>query len=83
VNGVERVVRDALRDHGRLTADAEQLATTDDLYAAGLTSHAAVTVMLACEDAYDVEFEAKHLNRATFASIAAISAALAEVGVAT
>jgi acyl carrier protein len=81
VSAVERAVRDAVRDHGRLTVGVEQLSTTDDLYAAGLTSHAAVTVMLACEDAFDVEFDAKHLNRSTFATIAAISAALVEIGV--
>ena len=76
----ERVVRDALRDHGRLSVDVEKLTTTDDLYAAGLTSHSSVTVMLACEDAFDLEFEAKHLNRATFATIAAVTAALTDLG---
>lgn len=80
MNAAERAVRDALRDHGRLTVDVEQLTTTDDLYAAGLTSHSSVTVMLACEDAFDLEFEAKHLNRATFSTIAAVTAALVDIG---
>jgi acyl carrier protein len=50
-----------------------------DLYAAGLTSHASVNVMLALEDAFDFEFPEKLLRKSTFASISAIRDALAEL----
>ena len=53
----------------------------DALYAAGMTSHASVTVMLACEDEWDIEFPQQMLKKSTFASVANIRDALAELGV--
>ena len=79
---VREEVRRILGEHARLAVDAATLADDDDLYAAGMTSHASVTIMLACEDAYDVEFSQAQLKKSTFASIASIAAALAELGVA-
>ena len=49
-------IRSILKEHGRLTKDAAALADDADLYQAGMTSHASVNVMLALEDAFDVEF---------------------------
>ncbi|MGN8050181.1 acyl carrier protein [Curtobacterium sp. 22159] len=71
----ERAVRRALADHGRLTVDAMDVASIADLYALGLTSHATVNVMLAVEDALDVEFPDAALHRSTFATIESIAAA--------
>lgn len=71
----ERAVRRALADHGRLTVDAADVASIADLYALGLTSHATVNVMLAIEDALDVEFPEHLLHRSTFGSIESIAAA--------
>lgn len=79
--GTTTRIREILADHGRLSADVAALGDTDDLYAAGLTSHASVTVMLACEDAFDMEFEAQYLKKSTFSSVAAIATALEEMGV--
>ena len=79
---VTATIRRLLAEHAKLGVDAGGLAETDDLYAAGMTSHASVTVMLACEDEWDVEFAQHMLKKSTFASIAAIRAALAELGVA-
>ena len=59
--------------------DTRGLGDADDLYDAGLSSLASVNLMLALEDAYDVEFPERMLRRTTFASIAAIRAALAEL----
>jgi acyl carrier protein len=47
-----------------------------DLYQAGMTSHASVSVMLALEDAFDIEFPESMLRKGTFESVSAISAAL-------
>jgi len=44
-----------------------------------MTSHASVNVMLALEDAFDIEFPDAMLTREVFASIAAIAAAIAEL----
>lgn len=80
VSELKQQVRELLAEHGRLTSDVSSLGDGDDLYRAGLTSHASVTVMLACEDEFDVEFSSDLLTKATFGSVDAIAAALAEVG---
>ena len=78
---VTDTIRGLLAEHARLGSDIGSLSDTDDLYAAGMTSHASVTVMLACEDEWDVEFSQQMLKKSTFASVANIQAALAELGV--
>lgn len=65
-------IREIIAEHGRLGVDAASLADSDDLYEAGLTSHASVSLMLAIEDEFDVEFPEALLKRATFGSIEAI-----------
>jgi len=75
VNDVE-MIRDVLRAHAKLSVSADALGIDDDLYAAGLTSHASVNVMLALEDAFDIEFPDRLLRKSTFASVGAISGAL-------
>jgi acyl carrier protein len=47
-----------------------------DLFAAGMTSHASVNVMLALEDELDIEFPERLLKKSTFASVASIMDAL-------
>jgi acyl carrier protein len=76
---MEEKIRQAIRDHARLPADVAELADEDDLYQAGMTSHASVNVMLALEDAFDVEFPDRMLRRDVFESVAAIAAALREL----
>ncbi|WP_280177201.1 acyl carrier protein [Azospirillum palustre] len=65
-------IRSVLAECGGLAVDAGTLAIDDDLYAAGLTSHGCVGLMLGLEEQFDVEFPEKLLNRRTFESIAAI-----------
>lgn len=65
-------IRSVLTECGGLAVDAGRLAVDDDLYAAGLTSHGCVSLMLGLEEQFDVEFPEKLLNRRTFESIAAI-----------
>jgi len=74
-------IRRLLAEHGRLPVDASGLASDADLYQVGLTSHASVNVMLALEDAFDVEFPDSMLRKGTFESIDSIRAALHELGV--
>lgn len=74
------VVRTALAAHGGLAVDASTLGDDDDLYAAGLTSHATISVMLAIEDELDVEFPERFLRKSTFESIASIKRVLLEIG---
>jgi acyl carrier protein len=72
-------IREILKNHGRLNRDVDSLADTDDLYQAGMTSHASVNVMLALEGEFDVEFPDHMLTRSVFESIASIDAAIGEL----
>jgi acyl carrier protein len=69
---MDEQIREVLAEHARLAVPIDTLADHADLFAAGLTSHASVTVMLALEDAFDVEFPEQLLKKSTFSSIAAI-----------
>jgi len=71
----DAVVR-VLDAHAKLTSPAGALARDADLYAAGMTSHASVNVMLAIEDAFDVEFPDELLTKSTFCSLGAICCAV-------
>lgn len=79
---IDSQIRAALASHGRLNKDAQQLASDEDLYQAGLTSHASVNLMLALEGVFDVEFPDHLLNRSVFSSIESIRSALEELSVA-
>lgn len=62
-----------------LPAGIDNLNDTADLYEAGMTSFGSVQLMLALEEAFDVEFPERMLNRKLFSSVASISAALDEL----
>ena len=74
-------IRTILNASGRMPVDVNSLSDGDDLYAAGLTSHACVDVMLALEDEFDLEFPDELLRKSTFASIDSIRHALTRLGV--
>lgn len=69
-------IRAVLDTHARLTRPAADLSPDDDLYAAGMTSHASVNVMLALEDAFDIEFPDELLTKATFCTLASLEQAV-------
>jgi acyl carrier protein len=73
-------IRRIIRTHGRLPVDVDELPEDADLFQSGMTSHASVNVMLALEDAFDLEFPDHMLKRSVFESIASIRAALDELG---
>ncbi|MGU3432704.1 acyl carrier protein [Actinomycetes bacterium M1A6_2h] len=73
------IIRDVLRSAGKLGKDVSELGDGDDLYDAGLSSHASVNVMLGLEDALDIEFPDSLLRKSTFSSITAIGDALAQI----
>jgi acyl carrier protein len=74
-------IRHVLDTYARLTVRADQLEDSADLFAVGLESHSAVTVMLALEAELGFEFPDDRLRRATFASIAALDSAIEEMGI--
>jgi len=80
---MEEQIRQVLAEHARLAVDVTSLDDRSDLYQAGMTSHASVSVMLALEDAFDIEFPEPMLRKATFESVASIRSALTELCSAT
>lgn len=72
-------IRGVLRDHARLPVDIDSLADSDDLFQAGMSSHASVNVMLALEDTFDIEFPDQMLKRSVFESVAGIESAIGEL----
>jgi acyl carrier protein len=76
---MDETIRQVLTEHGRLAVDADTIDEHADLFASGMTSHASVNVMLALEDAFDIEFSENMLRKSTFESIASIRAGVAEM----
>lgn len=81
MSDADDTIREVLSTHGRLPGSVATLGAEDDLYQRGLSSHASVNVMLALEDAFDVEFPDSLLRKDTFKSVASIRQALATLGV--
>lgn len=73
-------IRTVIAKHARLSIDAQTLTEDSDLYEAGLTSLTTVNLMLALEDAFDIEFPDNRLGRKTFESIRSISEVITELG---
>lgn len=76
---MDDTIRLVLAEHGKLAVDVNSINDTTDLFASGMTSHASVNVMLALEDAFDIEFSESMLKKSTFESIAAIRAGVLEM----
>lgn len=76
---MDEQIRRVLAEHARLPVDVTKLDDHADLFQAGMTSHASVNVMLALEEAFDVEFPERMLRKTTFESIAAMRFALTEL----
>lgn len=82
-DAVIQQIRNVIADHARLPGDATSLPTGASLYDAGMTSHASVSVMLALENEFDIEFPDRMLTREVFESIDTIASALSELAVET
>jgi acyl carrier protein len=76
---LNEAIRRVLRDHARLPVDVDELVDNADLFQAGMSSHASVSVMLALEDTFDIEFPDRMLKRSVFESVAGIAAAIGEL----
>jgi acyl carrier protein len=73
---MDDVIRTILAEHSRILEDVTTIGENDDLFELGMTSHASVSVMLALEDEFDLEFPETMLRKSTFESIAAIRVAI-------
>ncbi len=66
-------------EHAGLSVPPDTLADDTDLFGAGMTSFASVNLMLALEDAFDVEFPDAMLKRDVFGSVDAIAGAISSL----
>jgi len=73
---MKATIRTILGEVARLDVPLASLADNDDLYAAGLSSLATVHVMLALENAFDIEIPDQMLTRQLFRSIDSLAAAV-------
>ena len=76
---MDETIRKILAEYANLQIDVDKLGDEDDLFDAGMSSHASVNVMLALEDEFDLEFPETMLRKSTFESVAAIRGALGEL----
>ena len=76
---MDDTIREILTKHAGLSVTTSGLEANADLYEAGMSSNASVNVMLALEDAFDVEFPDSMLKRSVFESVAAIRSAIIEL----
>jgi len=65
--------------YGNLSIDVSSLSDDEDLFLAGMTSHASVTVMLELETRFDIEFPDDMLRKSTFESVSSIRSAVGEL----
>lgn len=72
-------IRELISNHKIIPVPVERVADEDDLYDLGMTSFASVQLMLALEEAFDIEFPEHMLNRKTFQTIATIDRSVAEL----
>ena len=59
--------------------DTKRISAESDLFDAGMTSRSSVKLMLALEDAFDIEFPDEMLQREFFSSVGSISQCVAKV----
>jgi acyl carrier protein len=76
---MEETIRTILIENARLAVDIDSITDDTDLFGAGMTSHASVNVMLALEDAFEIEFPERMLKKSTFESVSAIRAGVLEM----
>ena len=72
-------IRAILAGHAGMSANIADIGDNDDLYRAGMKSMATVQLMLALEEAFDLEFPEELLTRTTFRSVSTIAQALRSV----
>ncbi len=76
---IDDSIRSVLAEFAKLAVDVSTLSDDDDIFDAGMTSHASVNVVLGLEEAFDIEFPQRMLRRSTFESVSAIRGAVMEL----
>ena len=69
-------IQQIVREHAGLGPAYENIDNWTDLYQAGMTSYASVTLMIALESEFDLEFPDGMLSRSVFESVDSIASAI-------
>jgi acyl carrier protein len=69
-------IRAVLAAHSRIRLPMTEIGDDTNLFTAGMTSLASVDVILALEEAFEIEFADHMMHRKTFESVNAIAAAI-------
>jgi acyl carrier protein len=72
-------VRGVIGAYAGLPVGLEELADDADLFLTGMSSHASVSVMVALENEFDIEFPDSMLERSVFESVDALTGAITEL----
>lgn len=72
-------IRETVEQFGNLSVDMVDLDDDADLFHAGMSSFGTVSVMVALEDAFGVEFTEPLLRRDTFETVATIRRAVLQL----
>jgi acyl carrier protein len=78
-NALQDRVRQVIEDNAGLSVSVQTLTGDDDLFSRGMSSHASVSVMVALEDEFDVEFPDSMLDRDVFGSIDSLTDAVSQL----
>ena len=73
---LDEKIRATLAEHAGLSVDIRGLSDDDDLFQAGMTSLASVSVMLSLEGKFEIEFPDEYLKPSIFGTINGIRSAL-------
>jgi acyl carrier protein len=72
-------VRTIIGSMNLLPVPIDSLSDQDSLFDAGMTSFGSVQLMLAVEEAFDIEFPNSLLTRKTFATVGGLTAAVEQL----
>jgi len=76
---VEDEIRELVATHAGLAISEATLAGDTDLFNAGMTSYASVTVLMSLEDHFGITFPDSLIRRGTFQTIAAMTEAVSSL----
>ena len=76
IDGIDEEIRRIVGSYGRLSVAVEDVGPEDNLFRLGMTSQATLNVMLALEEAFDIEFPEELLEGPIFESFSSIETAI-------
>jgi acyl carrier protein len=74
-----QTIRRLVEEKANLATPADELTLNSDLYRAGMKPFAAVQLMLALEEEFEIEFPRRMLNRQSMSSLGTIRSSIEEL----